>query len=318
MNKWKRWSLIGCGGMIGLLILMGSCVAIIAENTVYIDMAEQFKANDDGTVKIHGKTNAGAAVSLYQGSLYITKGKADDKGNFSLEITTDPNTKTKYKVKSVDGDVSEEKEITVIGPEIPTVKLSVESPIKTTKDQTMLEGTTEPGAKVELKQGDKVIGTKKADSEGNFSFSVKTNENKSFTVTSEKEGFIAETATVEVERVLSEAEKKAKYKKSCKTISYKQLKKNPDKYAGERYKARGQILQIMEGFGQTEMRIAVTKNSWGWNVDDAIYVTYDGTTDFVEEDVVTIYGEVTGSYSYTSIAGWEITVPGVDAKYIEK
>ena len=74
----------------------------------------------------------------------------------------------------------------------------------------------------------------------------------------------------------------------------------------------------MEDFNRTEMRIAVTRDSWGWNIDDVIYVTYDGTTDFVEEDVVTVYGEITGSYSYTSVAGWQITVPGVKAKYIEK
>lgn len=266
----------------------------------------------------HGQTNSGATVSLYQGSRLIAKGKADDVGKFSLKITVKPDTKTKYKVKSVDEDLSDEKEITVIGSKTLTVKLDIDSTIKTAKDQTTLEGTTEPGATVELKQGDRVIDSKEVDSEGKFQFSVKSNEDKSFTVTSKKEGFKSETATVEVKRVLSAAEKKARYKKSCKTIPYKHLKKNLDKYAGRRYKARGQILQIMEDFNRTEMRIAVTRDSWGWNIDDVIYVTYDGTTDFVEEDVVTVYGEITGSYSYTSVAGWQITVPGVKAKYIEK
>jgi len=318
VNKVKKRILIGCGSVFGLLILMVSCVAIIAENTVYIDMDKEFKADKDGTVKIKGKTNPGATVRLYQGSLFITKDKANDKGSFLLKITADPNTKTKYQVKASDGDVSEEKDITVIGPKIPTIKLDVPS-FKTTKDQSTLKGTTEPGAKVTLKQDNKVISTKTADSNGDFSFTVKTDKDKSFTVSSKKEGFISDSSTVKIKRVLSKAEQKARYKNSCKEIPYKQLKKNPERYAGEKYKARGKILQIMEGLGQTEMRIAVTKDRWGyWDFNDVVYVTYEGITDFVEEDVVTIYGEITGSHTYTSVAGWTITVPSVDVKYIEK
>jgi hypothetical protein len=82
---------------------------------------------------------------------------------------------------------------------------------------------------------------------------------------------------------------------------------------------RGKINQIQEGSGVTVMRLAVTKDPYiGWNYNDVIWVDYLGTTDYVEDDVVTIYGTVLGSKTCTSQAGWEITLPEVNALYIEK
>ena len=202
----------------------------------------------------------------------------------------------------------------------PQIKLEFpNTDIETQKNKTPINGTTEPGAKVTLYQDSKKLSTVTADKNGEFKFTLPTSKSTAFTVKSEKSGFSPMTVELSVERVLSAAEEKARYKKSCKTISYKKLKKNADRYKGDRYKTRGQIIQIMEDGNTTIMRIAVTKDNWGyWNYDDVIYVEYEGTTDFVEEDVVTVYGEIYGDYSYTSIAGWEITVPGVVAKYIEK
>ena len=51
--------------------------------------------------------------------------------------------------------------------------------------------------------------------------------------------------------------------------------------------------------------------------NDIIFVEYAGLTEFVEDDVVTVYGEIYGTYSYTSQAGWEISLPGLIADSIE-
>ncbi|MBR8646364.1 hypothetical protein KEH51_29255 [[Brevibacterium] frigoritolerans] len=82
-------------------------------------------------------------------------------------------------------------------------------------------------------------------------------------------------------------------------------------------KYTGQIVQILEGDGSTNIRLAVSKDSYGWSYDDIIYIEYDGTTDFVDEDVVTVYGEIYGDYSYTSQAGYEIHLPGMIAESVE-
>ncbi|WP_312093819.1 toxin regulator [Niallia sp.] len=128
----------------------------------------------------------------------------------------------------------------------------------------------------------------------------------------------AEQEAKEKAEAEAKAKKEAEEKRAnAKPIEYDQLKKNPDRHAGEYVKYEGQIVQIMEGDNLTQIRLAVTKDSYGWDINDLIFVEYDGYTDFVEDDVVTIYGEVYGAYSYTSQAGWEITLPAVMAEKIE-
>lgn len=112
-------------------------------------------------------------------------------------------------------------------------------------------------------------------------------------------------------------EEAAAKKANAKPIEYAQLKKNPDRYAGEYVKYTGEIIQIMEGDNITQIRLAVTKDSYGYDFNDVIFVEYAGITDFVEEDVITVYGEIYGEYSYTSQAGWEIAIPGLLAESIE-
>jgi hypothetical protein len=122
----------------------------------------------------------------------------------------------------------------------------------------------------------------------------------------------------EEERLAAEAEAKAlaEQKANAQPIDYKQLEKNPDRYAGEYVKYTGEIIQIMEGDDVTNIRLAVTKDSYGYDYNDVIYIEYPGLTEFVEEDVVTVYGEVYGSYSYESQAGYNITIPSVIADEI--
>ncbi|MGC9517930.1 MAG: hypothetical protein ACP5C3_09580 [Methanomicrobiales archaeon] len=106
-------------------------------------------------------------------------------------------------------------------------------------------------------------------------------------------------------------ETESEYKASCKVISFKELNKNPDGHAGERVKVSGRVIQIMEGYG-TDIRMDVNDN-----YGDTVYVTYDRTTSALEDSYITVYGEVYGSYTYESQAGWQITLPMIQAKYVE-
>ncbi|MBR7072055.1 MAG: hypothetical protein IKI33_00365, partial [Eubacterium sp.] len=66
-------------------------------------------------------------------------------------------------------------------------------------------------------------------------------------------------------------------------------------------------------------RIAVTKDDWGYDIDDIVYVTYtqrEGESRILEDDIVTFYGEYAGLMSYESTLGGKITIPEVNAKYI--
>jgi len=112
-------------------------------------------------------------------------------------------------------------------------------------------------------------------------------------------------------------ESKAAYKAKCKSIKYTVLNKNPDAHAGEFLKFKGQVFQIMESGGVTAMLLSVTNEGYGF-YDDNVWVTYPGTFDVYEDDIINVWGECTGSYDYTSVIGAELSVPAIEAKYIEK
>ncbi|MFF2501137.1 hypothetical protein [Peribacillus sp. NPDC058075] len=111
-------------------------------------------------------------------------------------------------------------------------------------------------------------------------------------------------------------ELKAK-KDSAKVIRYGELEKNPDAFTGEFVKFQGEILQIIEDGTQADIRLAVTKGSYGYDFNDVVYVTYQGTTTFIEEDVITVYGTVQGGHTYESTAGHTITLPLIEADIVE-
>lgn len=102
------------------------------------------------------------------------------------------------------------------------------------------------------------------------------------------------------------------YKASCRTdISFEQLDTDPYAYKGERVTYKGEVVQVVKGYGETGYRIDVGDG-------DIIYVTMSGYQDIIEGEYVQIWGEVKGSYTYESIAGWTITLPHIEAKYIER
>lgn len=106
-------------------------------------------------------------------------------------------------------------------------------------------------------------------------------------------------------------------KAKAKDIRFAELKKNPDKYFFEFVRYQGEILQIMEDETSTVIRLAVTKESYGYNFNDVVYITYTGTTPFVDEDIITVYGTIIGSHTYESQAGHQITLPHLEAEIIE-
>lgn len=145
---------------------------------------------------------------------------------------------------------------------------------------------------------------------------AKEAEEKALAEQKAKEEAEAKAKAEEEARLKAEQEAAAK-KANAKTIDYPQLKKNPDRYKGEYVKYTGKILQILEGDNITNIRLSVTQNSYGYDVNDVIFIEYPGYTEFVDDDIITVYGEIYGSYSYTSQAGFEISLPGLLAKEFE-
>ena len=128
----------------------------------------------------------------------------------------------------------------------------------------------------------------------------------------------------EKERIKKEKEAKAKeekdFKNSCKSYTYKEIARNPDKYIGKNIKFTGKVIQVLEGFfNSVTLRIDMTKDEYGY-YDDTIYATYtysDGENKILEDDIVTVYGTCKGSTSYESIFGATVTLPEIEIKYLK-
>lgn len=115
---------------------------------------------------------------------------------------------------------------------------------------------------------------------------------------------------------------KKEYKEKCKKIAYKDLARTPDKYVGKKVKFTGEVIQVIESVwgSETQYRISVSKEEWGYTSDEVIYVTYEIPEDaprILEDDIVTFYGEADGLCTYESAMGGQISIPQVKAKYID-
>jgi len=129
---------------------------------------------------------------------------------------------------------------------------------------------------------------------------------------------IAESKAKEEEesRAAEQAEREAKEKAGYDTgISYSQLARTPDEYKGQKVKIKGQILQVLEGGKNNQLRLAVHKSSYGWyDTDEVLYCEYKTAIipyRLLDNDIITIYGTAEGLFSYEAVNGATITLPFV-------
>ena len=187
--------------------------------------------------------------------------------------------------------------------------LEITSPrdgLATTETQVVVTGKADLAATLSLNN------TEIKNDKGEFEYPVNlvVGENK-ITVTAMKEGELKNTLVILVNRDVTEEE----YKLSAQEIPYGELEKNPDKYSGRVVHYQGEIFNIKEEKGQTMIQMNVTDKGYDiWS--DQVMVIYDGTTKFVDDDIINVYGEIKGNHSYKSAIGAELTVPLVKAKYI--
>jgi hypothetical protein len=198
-----------------------------------------------------------------------------------------------------------------------TISLSITTPTamqEVMNPQIMVSGQTEKGAEVSVWLSGKQIGGCYADNNGSYAAITNlpgTPASYSLVVKAKSDNGTAERNVTCVV-----IENPAAYKAKCQTLDYRVVSKNADNYIGQFYYIRGEVFQIMEQGGTTFMLVAVTDNGYGyWSDNVAVNIT--GTTDALEESIVRVWGSCAGSYTYTSVANYTITVPQIDAEYVE-
>ena len=115
----------------------------------------------------------------------------------------------------------------------------------------------------------------------------------------------------------------AEYKAQCVEIAYEDLARNPDAHAGEYFKFTGEVVQVLQDGNTVNLRLNVTPVYFGEKIsyyDDTIYVILhlpDGADRILEDDIITLYGTCNGLYTYTSVLGAEVSIPGIEGMYYE-
>ena len=92
-------------------------------------------------------------------------------------------------------------------------------------------------------------------------------------------------------------------------VSYDEIARHPNDYDGELLTFSGEVAQVIEGDGTTELRIAVDGD-----YDDIIYGIYDNRildSRLLEDDKIQFYGESCGIISYQSTLGSTISIPSI-------
>jgi hypothetical protein len=199
------------------------------------------------------------------------------------------------------------------------VSVATLGPFETHRDQVKLHGSVSPsGSKVT------VDGQRASVKGGKWTklIQIKKKGDNSYKIVGSKPGHDKDTTDAVVTRKLSAAEKAAAqaakrqaFIAESANISYKQLLAHPARYEGKKAVYRGKIFQVQEDGGRTVILLSVTDQGYGfW--DDHVWIDYDGTIKGAEDDMLTVYGTLSGTESYDTQIGGNTTVPSMRAKYI--
>ncbi len=109
------------------------------------------------------------------------------------------------------------------------------------------------------------------------------------------------------------------YRAQCKEFSYDDIARYPDEHEKKLAKFTGKVVQVLrDGDDKLQMRVNVTAGKYN-TYEDTVYVFYtiEAGKNILEDDIITMYGELRGMIEYESILGAEITIPCIYVKFID-
>ena len=104
------------------------------------------------------------------------------------------------------------------------------------------------------------------------------------------------------------------YKKTCPSINYKAIMRNPDKAYGTICKATGLVLQVVEM--EKRMQEFLLELDDG-SIAYVVYYKDENADNVLEDDYVTVYGMFYMTESYISLFGETKTVPRLSVDYVD-
>lgn len=106
--------------------------------------------------------------------------------------------------------------------------------------------------------------------------------------------------------------KEETYISFCAPADHEQVARNPEKMKGTSIAVSGAVIQVMESGKKVTMLILdPTGGTWY-----ASYRYRSGEPHILENDAITVYGSCSGTVTYKSVSGRQITVPAVDGYFV--
>lgn len=221
----------------------------------------------------------------------------------------------------------------------PTLKLPKDVTVDKTGTAT-IEGTTLPNTDVRIGMG--IIGdSTTSDEEGKFTLTYdldEDSEDETIEVTASGDDDITKKvivkqnpeiikkkadekkaeAAAKAAEAAAEAQKEADKKNPATypTLPYDEMARNGNKHKDEKLQITGKVIQAQDtDDGGAMLRVATSADGY-----DDIYMVQVNSDEWqnhrlLEDDVITIYGDVFGLYSYESTLGGKITVPALIAVF---
>jgi len=97
---------------------------------------------------------------------------------------------------------------------------------------------------------------------------------------------------------------------------YDQIMRYPEDHKGNTYQLYGKVLQKLSSGSYTMLRVGTS----GGFYDSVFYITYFSDNidaRVIEDDYVTVYGTCTGTHTYETVMGNDITIPAITAEKIK-
>lgn len=105
------------------------------------------------------------------------------------------------------------------------------------------------------------------------------------------------------------------YKNTCSSYTYEEIARNPENVRGKNAKLSGKVVQVLQDGNDMVLRVNINGN-----YNQTVYVVYSKKTqdedNILEGDNVSIYGELAGTKTYTTVLGGSMTIPQIYAEYI--
>lgn len=129
---------------------------------------------------------------------------------------------------------------------------------------------------------------------------------------SEPQGYSVDTAAVN-------AMIEQRYKQKCTEMEYAVLARNPNSFKNQLMTVTGEVIQVTDISGGYFIRMNITKGEydiWTDTIAATVIANPNGER-ILEGDIIKIYGECAGLYTYESVFGVSISLPKIDAPYYE-